>query len=143
MSVGGATVTDACKVDTRCRAGLNLDGALFGQHQRQPLQTPFLSVISAQNKKFDEYQFSESKSDYYEVLVEGAGHGDFFDMTFLMPIMKWAGVNGTIKSERAIEIVNAVSLRFFDAYLRDGPKPRFDAQEFPELRVRMNDQAGN
>jgi hypothetical protein len=141
MSVGGATVIDTCKVDTRCRAGLNLDGALFGQHQRQPLQTPFLSVISAPNKKYDEHSLSTSASDYYEVLVEGARHGDFFDMTFLMPVMKWVGVNGTIKSERAIEIVNAVSLRFFEAYLRDGPKPRFDAREFPELRVAMNDEA--
>lgn len=141
MSVGGATVTEACKIDTRCRAGLNLDGALFGQHQRQALQTPFLSVVSAPNRKFDEYQFSKSKSDYYQVLVEGAGHGDFLDMTFLMPFMKWLGANGTIAPERAVEIVNLVSLRFFDAYLRDGPKPRFDAQEFPELRVTMNDLA--
>jgi hypothetical protein len=44
---------------------------------------------------------------------------------------------------RAVDIVNAVSRQFFDAYLRDGPKPRFDAQAFPELRVTMNDQASN
>ncbi len=143
MSLGGATVIDACKIDTHCRAGLNLDGGIFGQYQRQPLQTPFLSMVSAPNKKYGEHLLVNSTSDYYEVLVEGAGHGDFCDMTFLMPFMKWLGANGPIDAMRAVDIVNAVSRKFFDAYLRDGPKPRFDAQEFPELRVTMNDQASH
>jgi predicted dienelactone hydrolase len=141
MSVGGATVMEVCRIDTRCRAGLNLDGGLFGEHQRQPLQIPFLTVVSAGNQKYHEYTLLNSESDYYEVLVEGAGHGDFLDMTFLMPFMKWLGANGPIAPGRAVEILNAVSLRFFDAYLRDGPKPRFDAQEFPELQVTINAQA--
>ena len=142
MSLGGATVIDVCKVDTRCRAGVNLDGGLFGQYQRQPLQTPFLSMVSAPNQKYGEHLLVNSTSDYYEVLVEGAGHGDFCDMTFLMPFMKWLGANGPIDPLRAVDVVNAVSLKFFDAYLREGPKPRFDAEEFPELRVTMNDQGG-
>ncbi len=141
MSVGGATVTDVCKIDTRCRAGVNLDGGLFGQYQRQPLPSPFLSMVSAGNKKYGEHLLVNSTSDYYEVLVEGAGHGDFCDMTFVMPFMKWLGANGPIDAMRAVEIVNAVSLQFFDAYLRDGPKPRFDMQELPELRVTMNAEA--
>ena len=141
MSLGGATVIDVCKIDARCRAGVNLDGGLFGQYQRQALQTPFLSMISAPNKEFGEHLLVNSTSDYYEVLVEGAGHGDFCDMTFVMPFMKWLGANGPIDAMRAVDIVNAVSLKFFDAYLRDGPKPRFDAQELPELRVTMNGRA--
>ena len=141
MSVGGATVIDVCKIDARCRAGVNLDGGLFGQYQRQPLSTPFLSMVSAGNKKYGEHLLVNSTSDYYEVLVEGAGHGDFCDMTFVMPFMKWFGANGPIEPMRAVDIVNAVSLRFFDAYLRDGPGPRFDVQVFPELRVTMNEAA--
>ena len=62
-------------------------------------------------------------------------------MTFLMPFMKWLGANGPIDPWRVTDIVNTVSLSFFDAYLRDGPKPRFDRKVFPELRVTMNDQA--
>ena len=143
MSLGGATVIDVCKIDPRCRAGVNLDGGLFGRYQRQPLQTPFLSMVSTPNKKFAEPLLVNSTSDYYEVLVEGAGHGDFCDMTFLMPFMKWLGANGPIDPMRAVDIVNAVSLKFFDAYLRDGARPQFDPQEFPELRVTMNDQTSN
>lgn len=141
MSLGGATVIDTCKIDTRCRAGLNLDGGIFGQYLRRPLKIPFLSMVSASNRKFDEPLLVNSTSDYYEVLVNGAKHGDFCDMTFLMPFMKWLGANGPIDPWRVTDIVNTVSLSFFDAYLRDGPKPRFDRKVFPELRVTMNDQA--
>ena len=100
-------------------------------------------MVSASNQKYGEHLLANSTSDYYEVLVEGAGHGDFCDMTFLMPFMKWLGANGPIDAMRAVDIVNAVSLTFFDAYLRDRPMPRFDAREFPELRVTTNDQARN
>jgi hypothetical protein len=98
-------------------------------------------MVSAGNKKYGEHLLVNSTSDYYEVLVEGAGHGDFCDMTFVMPFMKWLGANGPIAPMRAVEVVNAVSLQFFDAYLRDRPKPRFSTQEFAELRVTMNDNA--
>jgi hypothetical protein len=141
MSLGGATVVDVCKIDHRCRAGVNLDGVRFGQYRRQPLPTPFLSMVSAGNQKFGEPLLVNSTSDYYEVLLEGARHSDFCDMSFLMPFMKWLGVNGPIDAMRAVDVVNAVSLRFFDAYLRDGPKPRFESQAFPELRVTVNDRS--
>jgi hypothetical protein len=98
-------------------------------------------MVSAGNKKYGEHLLVNSTSDYYEVLVEGAGHGDFCDMTFVMPFMKWLGANGPIEPTRAVDIVNAVSLQFFDAYLRDGTGPRFDVQTFPELRVTMNEAA--
>jgi predicted dienelactone hydrolase len=143
MSLGGATVVDVCKIDERCRAGVNLDGVRFGRYRRQPLQTPFLSFVSAGNQKFGESLLVNSTSDYYEVLLEGAGHSDFSDMTFLMPFMKWLGANGPIEAARMMNIVNTVSQRFFDAHLRGGPKPRFDIEEFPELRVTMNNRSSN
>jgi hypothetical protein len=49
-------------------------------------------------------------------------------------------ITGDIAGWRVIEVTNAVSLRFFDAYLRGAPKPRFN-DEFPELTTRMNDYA--
>jgi predicted dienelactone hydrolase len=143
MSLGGATVVDVCKIDARCRAGVNLDGVRFGQHRRDPLPVPFVSMVSAGNRKFAEPLLTSSTSDYYQIVLEGAGHGDFCDMTFLMPFMKWLGANGPIDAMRAVEAVNFVSLAFFDAYLRGGPKPRFDTEEFPELRVTMNARASN
>lgn len=143
MSLGGATVIDVCKIDVRCRAGVNLDGGLFGGYQRRPLQVPFLSMVSASNQKYGEPLLLNSTSDYYEVLVEGAQHSDFSDLTFLMPLMRWGGMSGPIDAMGQVEIVNAVSTDFFDAYLRGDAKPRFALDTFPELRVTMNDQARN
>ena len=55
----------------------------------------------------------------------------------VLPILKWLSVTGRIDGWRAIDIMNGVSLRFFDSYLRGGPRPRFD-NDFPELTVKAN-----
>ena len=136
MSFGGGAITELCKSDARCRAGLNMDGGTFGQRQRQPLQVPYLGM-TRENQDFLDYLKSASRSDYYAVEVKGTTHLDFTDDTVVLPILKWLNITGDIAGGRAIEITNAVSLRFFDAYLRGGPKPRFD-DEFPELTVEMN-----
>lgn len=139
MSFGGGAITELCKSDARCRAGLNIDGGTFGQRQREPLQVPFLGM-NRENQDFLDYLMSASRSDYYAVEVKGATHLDFTDDAVVLPILKWLNITGDIEGRRVIEIANAVSLRFFDAYLRGGPKPRFNA-EFPELTIRMNDYA--
>jgi dienelactone hydrolase len=139
MSFGGGAATELCKIDERCRAVSNIDGGTFGERQRQPLQVPYL-LLSRADRRSLEYLLQASRSDYYRVEVAGATHLDFTDDPVVLPIFKWLEVFGPIPSERVIEIMNAVELRFFDAYLRGGPKPRFDG-EFPELTVEMNDRA--
>jgi predicted dienelactone hydrolase len=139
MSFGGGAITEVCKVDARCRAGLNIDGGTFGERQTQPLQVPFLGLVREGQSHLD-YLLPASESDYYGVSVAGASHLDFTDDTVVLPMLKWLGFTGRIDARRVIEVTNAVSLRFFDAYLRDGPKPRFD-EAFPELTVHMNDRA--
>lgn len=139
MSFGGTTAMQACKLDSRCRAGLNLDGPLFGDQRWHALEAPFLGMLSEWTEPYYERVLLDAAGPYHEVLVHGAEHGDFFDLTFLLA--RWLSSSGEISPRRAAEIVNTVSLRFFDAYLRDGPPPRFGAMEFPELRITMNARA--
>jgi predicted dienelactone hydrolase len=139
MSFGGGAVTELCKSDTRCRAVLNMDGPTFGQRQRQPLQVPYLALIRENQESLD-YLLASSRSDYFEVEVKGSTHLDFTDDAVVLPILKWLGITGAIAGGRVIEITNVVSLRFFDAYLLGGPKPRFD-DELPELTVETNHYA--
>jgi predicted dienelactone hydrolase len=136
MSFGGGAVTEFCKVDTRCGAALNMDGGTYGRRQRQPLQTPYLAMVREGGHSLD-YLLPASRSDFYRVEVRGAQHLDFTDDPIVLPSLKWVGYSGTIDAERMIEIINAVSLEFFDAYLRGAAKPRFDAA-FPELIVQTN-----
>jgi predicted dienelactone hydrolase len=137
MSFGGGAITELCKSDTHCRAGLNLDGPTFGQRQRQPLKVPYLALVREGQNTLD-YLLAASRRDYYQVEVKGSTHLDLTDDAVVFPILKWLGVTGSIAGWRAIEITDAVSLRFLDAYLRDGPKFRLN-NEFPELTVKTND----
>jgi predicted dienelactone hydrolase len=136
MSFGGAAVTELCKSDVRCRAGMNMDGgSTFGRRQREPLDVPFLALVQERSQSLD-YLLAASNSDFYLVEVKGATHLDFTDDTVALPILKWLNITGDIAGERMLEITNAVALQFFDAYLRDGPLPPF--AELPELAVRTN-----
>jgi hypothetical protein len=96
---------------------------------------PFLALVQERSKSLD-YLLAESRSDFYHVEVKGATHLDFTDDTLALPILKWLSITGDIAGERMLEIMNAVTLQFFDAYLRATPKPRFT--ELPELAVRTN-----
>jgi predicted dienelactone hydrolase len=139
MSFGGAAVTELCKDDARCRAGMNIDGgSTFGQRQRRPLRVPFLALVQDGSTSL-RYLLDASRSDYYEVEVSGATHLDFTDDTVVLPILKALNVTGDIAGERVIEVTNAVALRFFDAYLRGAAPPQFS--DFAELTVRTNELA--
>lgn len=140
MSFGGGAVTEVCKTDARCRAVSNIDGGTFGTRQRQPLEVPYLAMTREGQEQFLEYLLQASRSDFHRVTVSGATHLDFTDDAVVLPILRWLNVLGPIRAERIVEITNAVELRFFDSYLRGGPKPRFDGL-FPELTVETNDIA--
>ena len=88
MSFGGGAMTELCKSDARCRAGLNMDGGTFGQRQRQPLQVPYLAM-TRENQELLDYLKSASRSDYYAVEVKGITQLDFTDDTVVLPILKW------------------------------------------------------
>jgi predicted dienelactone hydrolase len=139
MSFGGGAITDLCKVDNRCRAAVNMDGDTFGQHQRQPLEIPYMALVREGQRSL-EYLMLSSRNDYYEVEVDGTTHLDFTDDTFVLPVLKWFNVTGSVSGARVIEVTNEVVRQFFDAYLRRAPKPRFNG-EFPELTVEGNSYA--
>ncbi len=141
MSFGGGAVTEFCKADARCRAVLSIDGPAFGHRQREPLRAPYLALIREGRRRSLDYLPPLARNDRYEIEVAGTMHLDFTDDTVVLPILKWFGMTGPIAGWRIIEITNELSLRFFDAYLRDAPKPRF-GDEFPELTVETSENAG-
>ena len=100
MSFGGGAVTELCKSDARCRAGLNMDGGTFGQRQRQPLQVPYLA-LTRENQDSLDYLLSASRSDYYAVEVKGTTHLDFTDDAVVLPILKWLNISGDIAGGRS------------------------------------------
>ena len=139
MSYGGGAVTQVCKADSRCRAALNLDGGLWGSRMREPLKVPYLVLASPSNAAFFEHDRLISEAPYYALTVEGATHTNFTDASAFVPLFQWLGVTGTIDGRRAIDIMNVVAARFFDAYVRGDARPEFSAADLPEITERIND----
>jgi dienelactone hydrolase len=46
QSFGGAAASEACSVDLRCKAAVDIDGNLFGDVRKEQIKVPFLFVLS-------------------------------------------------------------------------------------------------
>lgn len=137
MSFGGATAAHVCLVDSRCRAGINLDGSLWGdlRHDGGVIEMPFMMMYHETVAGMNESVYRQVADRAYQVTVEGTTHGDFGDMTLMFPPLRWAGFFGPIDGYRMLHILNAYTLAFFDEHLKgedipllDGPSP-----EYPEV----------
>jgi hypothetical protein len=117
---------------------MNMDGGLWGNRIRQAPTVPYLALASPNNAPFFEHGLLTSEAPYYAITVENARHSNFADVSVFVPLLRWLGVTGTIDGKRAIEIMNVVATRFFDAHVRDTGAPVLPLEGFPELRTRAN-----
>ncbi len=130
MSYGGAAAGEFCKIDSRCKAGANLDGTQFGRHWEQKVPVPFLMFYNDEHQGGNDYAYLPPVADFWDLRVKGATHLDFTDFVYLWPILKLVGFSGSIDGMRMMEILDSVQLDFFDHYLkgkpvRDGCTPAF------------------
>jgi predicted dienelactone hydrolase len=141
MSFGGATAGEICVHDPRCKAGLNLDGAQFGDLAYPPLQVPFMYFSNA-DSKINGPIYEGSHADFYHVRVLRSTHLNFTDLTLALPGFKWISLQGTsllgqVKAKEMEQIMNAYTLAFFEKYLQKKPQPFLDgpppAGEFPDV----------
>jgi predicted dienelactone hydrolase len=142
-SLGGATAAKVCKIDPRCKAGADMDGALFSYQAEGTLQVPFMFMENGacENCMSLHQPYSTSNGIAYFLLIQGTKHYNFsdFPLRLLLPARieySRAGYIGPISAGRGLGIVNAYLVAFFDRYLRDigadllnGP-----ASVFPEVQ---------
>ncbi|VEP13768.1 Serine-type D-Ala-D-Ala carboxypeptidase [Hyella patelloides LEGE 07179] len=117
-SLGGATAAKVLAEDSRFKAGINLDGGLFGDVASASLSQPFLTfnneAFSTGNssdpldKDFNQIQqsFVENlQNEGYEVTISGTTHSDFNDIPFLSSFLANSGIElgalGTILDANA------------------------------------------
>ena len=141
-SLGGATAAAAMLADRRIRAGVNLDGTLFGPVLDHGLDRPFLQFGSelADGDEPDETWtalWERLRGPRLELQITGAAHLSFTDLHTLvqqsgLPADELAEQFGTIDAARSIDIQRAYLRAFFDRHLdrREGrlldrPSPRF------------------
>ncbi|MEQ9426370.1 MAG: hypothetical protein RJQ09_18235 [Cyclobacteriaceae bacterium] len=120
MSFGGAATAQLVNDDRRIKAGINLDGWVYGDLIGHPLNKPFMFINSDNHRNMNEIHYWQSQSETYKVIVAGTKHLDFCDLKLIAPqYFHSRGYMGTIDKSQIIEVMNRLSLSFFEAYLND------------------------
>lgn len=149
-SLGGIIGAEACLLEPRLRACLVMDAFMPAQVVESGLQQPTMWISrDAQTMQLegwmqadiDETQstmravFEGLPGDGYLVLVPGMFHADFSDAPLFSPLTSRLGVSGTLRAQRARDIVNDFSLAFFDRHLKGRPAALLDnpAERYPEV----------
>ncbi len=137
MSFGGAAAGEFCKTDIRCKAGSNIDGFQFGEHWQSPLLSPFLYVYSKEFAGNTDWAYLQSAANMHIYSIDESNHVDLTELVYSLPILRTIGRSGGVPSESAIEILNALHLRFFDQHLKNGPAVGEIETEYPQLDKRQ------
>lgn len=115
MSMGGMATNEVCVLDSRVKAGVNIDGGLFGPITDELLNTPFMFLNSQRFSGYGDLFVSKSKSICYSVTINNSDHYNFTDYA-LFPIQSTRQL-GSIEATKPIEIMNSMILAFFNKYL--------------------------
>jgi hypothetical protein len=121
------------------RAGVNWDGAQWGDAIDAPFAQPFMAITA----DWDSTKFlpnpliyrQGSEAAFYDLTIDGTGHSSFSDIPRLIPLQ---AVNqaGPIAPERAARITTAYTGAFFDRHLKEEDAwPPDVASAFPEVHL--------
>jgi hypothetical protein len=159
-SFGGAVAAEACCLDHRFRAGIDLDGCLFGEVAKYGIEQPFLFITGdgpppkpiPLTSSLDPRNLAEAyyyqdgrnvrdgleKHGGYVLRIRGASHMNYCDSPLFSPIRRLTGA-GPIDASRAMSIVNRYTLAFFNRYLNGQSEPLLGspALRFPETRLEV------
>lgn len=143
-SFGGAASAEACLLDPRILAGVDLDGTLYGKAAEQGVSQPFLIIrsqpFSAELEDMLDKSFAATLRKGARILIiQGMAHFNFTDLALLpAPALRWVGVLGEIDGGRGMKITADYLLAFFDQHLRGGestllnvPDPAYPEVTFP------------
>ena len=138
MSYGGAAAGEFCKIDNRCKAGVNLDGTQSGRHWNQAVSAPFLMLYNEEHQGGNDFAYLSPTHEFWDYGVKGATHFDFTDFSYVWPLFKTIGYTGPIDGMRIIDIMNIVVLNFFDHSLKAKPVLGELFTDIPEIVVRQH-----
>lgn len=144
-SFGGATAASVCKIDPRCRAGVDLDGTLFSYQANGTFQVPFMFMEEdgcGEDCETMRQGYASSTGTAYYLSIKGARHLNFSDLPLrlLLPIRilyRMVGFIGSVHPERDLEITNTYLVAFFNKHLKNidsellkGPSSKYQNIEF-------------
>jgi predicted dienelactone hydrolase len=143
-SFGGAAAAQACAIDRRLKAGMNMDGLLFGSAAQHGASQPFFFMQSdysrptaaeltstdgslRRSKQTDEWGYQQRDRWFRDwggenLTLLGSAHMNFADRPLKSRIRNGGG---SISPDRAMKIINAYTVAFFDRELKGQTSPLF------------------
>jgi predicted dienelactone hydrolase len=152
-SFGGATVAEFCHEDSRCKAGIDVDGALHGSVIRAGINRPFMLLLSDHSRESDPQasQILANMQSVYERLppkeglfveIRGANHFLFTDDGALLKsriVLRILRTLGIVRIDGRRQLAaTAYCLRsFFDSWLKGAEvsQPKIPSSLYPELQI--------
>ena len=139
MSLGGIATSEICLNDNRIKAGINIDGGLYGTLLNVKHQTHFMFLNSKRFLGYGKLFIGEATVDCYSLSVKDSDHYNFSDYS-VYPVPSVSFLLGTIDGEKTIEIMNVIVLAFFDKYLKENKDINLieQAKKYPEIEIATN-----
>jgi hypothetical protein len=150
-SLGGATAAQFCHEDLRCKAGIDLDGALYGPVIQDGLHQPFMFVLEDHRQVSDAADVLKDIRSMYsrlppdsrlKISLLGSNHFSFSDQILLksqllLGMMRRVGAIGALEGRQGLAITTDYVSSFFDVYLKGQPRTALDtlAAKHPEVLV--------
>ena len=146
-SFGGATAAQVCQMDTRCKAGIDLDGDLFGSVVQTGLEKPFLVIQSDQGScstsdcrsfqgEIQAILRTVPSGERYSLSIKGTQHFNFSDYAVYFSPARVLGALGSIDGVRGLQITRTYVRAFFDTFLNQTPSTLLLGPEsaYPEVQ---------
>ena len=153
-SFGGAQAAQFCSQDSRCKAGIDVDGSLHGSVIQAGIQKPFMFLLSGQGDFSSDPEIRQIEADIQAVYdrlpadgrlrisIRGANHFLFSDDGALLKshivlrTLRMLGIVG-IDGRRQLAATEHCLRSFFDAYLTGaGPsRLKISSPLYPEIQV--------
>jgi dienelactone hydrolase len=149
-SFGGATALQFCHDDSRCKAGIDIDGAPYGSVVKEDLTQPFMFLLSDHGDLSDpdaRTVFADIESIYDRLpngrlllIVRRANHFSFSDQILLKShyvVRALQLLQGGLDGQRGLTITRAYVHTFFDVYLNNAPPSLLNnlRQAYPEVQL--------
>ena len=166
-SFGGATAAEVLRIDSRFKAGINMDGTAFSMTSPNQISQPFMWMASDYSQVTDSQlkQIGMSRTDFeaelqprqaqreifffslnqgYLFTLKGSTHNSYITdealISAVVPGLKdnLAAINGS----RAVSVINAYVSAFFDRALKKQNNGLLNANSsaFPEAELRAKNR---
>ena len=122
-SFGGAAVINACMLDDRIEAGINLDGWPYGElfNESETIAQPFMIVRSETNDEIEDIIssliYDKVSDSAYTMMIKDTEHENFWDFPLFFNIYKYIGYWGPISAGDLLAIERAAVVGFLDRYV--------------------------